>query len=126
MDRRTVLKGGFTLAVTAHTAAIAPAIIGDDAPLIALGEKLIVAWDEEKKYLGADEGNDDLYEAAYHVSQSIVHEIEKHRAYTIAGLQVKSLAVAWCYGTDEVGADDSTTDVRLSSSIVRDLLSFTV
>lgn len=123
MNRRTLLKAGIVVAATSHTAALAPALAADDSHLIALGEQLKVAWAEEKRCdpLGRDP---DAFERAYAISDRLVDAIEAVPAQTLAGLQVKALAVAWCYGSDKIELDGDTTDVRISSSIIRDLLSY--
>ena len=64
------------------------------------------------------------WDDAYAVTQKVVNEIEAMQATTLDGLRLKARAVQWCYGTDviDLRCDQDTTDLRLATSIVEDLL----
>ncbi len=125
--RRTFLRqlGAASMMALAATPAMAtPA----DADLIALGERLRTAWQEEnatfERYKGIL-GSDDITDAAAAVSGAIVGEIEAAPATTLEGLKVKALALSWTHCGEVWLIDppgESTTDTRLAASIVTDLL----
>lgn len=133
--RRAVLAGAAALpalAAPAALASISPEIpIFADADLIALGRRFELAWADqlriESVYNQATNDDEDLgsdFEAAYIRVSTIVKDIENVPATTVAGLYVKARAISWCWGGDQhiTFSDDQTTDVRLASSIVMDLL----
>ncbi|MCV3734979.1 hypothetical protein OCK02_02090 [Rhizobium sp. TRM96647] len=123
--RRNILTG-LALALPAATC-VPVAVFGspgpaDDRELIILGEKLNAAWIEERKYSSPSLPDDGKFEAAFEECCRLVDAIRSHRAFTIDGLKVKAMAVAWCFGADEIDLDGDTTDIRISSSIINDLL----
>lgn len=121
----TVLTTGAAVAVAAHVNA------HPDAELIALGRELEEAWENEKAVYAAWEGicthdSDAICEEANKASSAIVDRIEACRARTLEGVRVKALAVSWCVCgepfEDDTFSDQKTTDVRLASAVLRDLL----
>ena len=135
LNRRRILAAG--TATLASPLAAVPALAAvttgphPDALLLALGRDLDVAWATERETFAAFAGvdtpeADDLTDAASDATSAIVAEIEQLSATTLAGLAVKAKAVSWCHSGEPIGPDSmneqATTDVRLASSMVRDLL----
>lgn len=68
--------------------------------------------------------DEEPWEAANLATQKVVDEIESMKATTLEGLRLKARAVQWCHGNDTVDlrCDQDTTNLRLATSIVEDLL----
>ncbi len=90
-----------------------------DAELIALGERLHVAWNAEKEVF-ARRMSDAECEVAMDACDAIIDEIWKIPATTLAGLKVKALALVPYLGDDEPDGDDPLAD-RLLASLLTDL-----
>lgn len=104
-----------------------------DAGLIELGRRLRAAWAAEKATyvkwgdLTVPEADREIT-AAFDSVLAIVDQIERIPATTLEGVRVKALAVWWCCSGEPF--DDGTfsfngsptTDARLASAIMRDLL----
>jgi hypothetical protein len=94
-----------------------------DAHLLTLRSALLDAWEEETRLYA--EGDERWTEAADR-GGALARQMVEMRAYTLAGLQAKAIAVAHCQqGGDEsriILDDQQTTDVRLAQSILADLL----
>lgn len=106
-----------------------------DAELIRLGATLddannkMRALEAELVDDGSDEASEHIY-AAIAVASAIVDQIERLSATTLAGLKVKVRAIAWCHSDepfdDECFNEQGTTNVRLASSVMRDLMAMHV
>ena len=107
---------------------------GIDAELMSLAGELRIEWARMRAFFVENpHPADDVSEAAMDRCSDVVHKIERIPARSIAGLQVKALAISYCL-SDDVGSSDEcvvgleegdTTDIRLTISIVRDLLAMT-
>ena len=131
MNRRAILAGVAAIAPVAALTA-APALAAPDAELIALGERLRAAWSADKATIDRLRGIDTHaayaeIDASIAACSAIVADIESMRATTLEGVKVKALAVSWCHSgepfDDESFSEQATTDVRIVSSILNDLLS---
>lgn len=95
-----------------------------DAHLLTMRSALLDAWDEE--IAASSTGCDEAAEAITLRAGAIARQMIEQRACTLAGLQAKAIAVAYCQSGDGEGAiildDQQTTDVRLAQSILKDLL----
>jgi len=116
-------------AVAIPAVALASAPASADAALIALGEELETAWAAEIAAYAQYRGDfslehEAITDAAYEATKAVILRIEAVPASTMEGLRVKARAVQWCYDADPVdlAVDQSTTDLRLANSIIRDLL----
>jgi hypothetical protein len=119
LDRRTVVAGiAGALPVVAIGAA--PALASPDAELIALGERLRVAYEAERA--ASERGcSDDELDAAMDACSKVVESIIDIPATTLAGLRVKAFAVAWCCNDEPFGGFDDTTDRRVIESLLEDI-----
>jgi hypothetical protein len=94
-----------------------------DAHLLTLRSALLDAWEAERRLYA--EGDERWTEAADR-GAALARQMVELRAFTLAGLQAKAIAVAYCQtGDDETEIildDQQTTDVRLAQSILKDLL----
>jgi hypothetical protein len=122
-DERTSLICAGATATAPHDA------VNNDIELLALGRLLDAAVADESRILAQIGCSDDrckldkAFEEAVAVTGGLARQIAATRATTLEGLRVKARAVRWCYcGTFEDLDADETTDIALSSSIVRDLL----
>ena len=122
----SITRRAAVIGVLASTTALAvPAVAGaahPDAALLALGAELDARWAEEKLH---DNGDINLWEAAYDRCQDTVAMIEDTPATTLDGLKVKARAVAWCHSGDEkvdLIVDQDTRDLRLANQIINKLL----
>lgn len=94
-----------------------------DDQLLALRNALLDAWDEEIAVYSVR--CDEAAEAVTARVNKLARQMLERRAYTLAGLQAKAIAVAYCQFGDDGEIDLSeqqTTDVRLAQSILMDLL----
>ena len=99
-----------------------------DADLIRLGAELAGIVEAETAW--PDDADDAMAAGAlFERGSAIVEAILRHKARTLAGVQVKARALAWCAADDDLGADmftpgngEATTDLRLAGSIAGDLL----
>jgi hypothetical protein len=127
-SRRALL--GITTAIAAALPAFASAPLHPDAELLRLGAELEAAWGRENAHFDAGLATtDEGIEAAMAPCRDLVNQIELLPARTLEGLRVKARSVQWCCneGSDDPNyfgsLDDwETTDIRISSSIIRDLL----
>lgn len=55
--------------------------------------------------------------------KAIIEKIAQARAKSLDDMRVKARAVRWCYGEELEPDPSDTTDIRVMSSLVRDLLS---
>lgn len=107
-----------------------------DAELLRLGKRLDELWAVERlageaHRVAKDWATDDAFMEAVRLSGEVVDEIEDLTATTLEGLQVKVRACSWClagasfddhtFGDKSILNPGPTTDVRLASSILRDL-----
>ena len=122
-SRRLFLAAGSAAAVCAtlkSAAAHEP-----DAMLIRLGAELAAATENETRVLNSSAKDVDYY-AAHDRTSAVVTRIIATKATTIRGLKVKAKAILWCHSDDVIDAtsfsDDPTTDIRVVTSIVQDLL----
>lgn len=108
--------------------------VSADAALIELGRQFDEAWEIEKLVsataLDTPEGEAQV-SAAVDAASAIVAKIESTPALTSAGLKVKGRAVMWCHsGEASIGddflSDQLTTDVRLATSILRDIIAMKI
>jgi hypothetical protein len=94
-----------------------------DAHLLTLRSALLDAWEKQMRLYA--EGDERWTEAADR-GEALARQMVEMRAFTLAGLQAKAIAVAHCQHGDEEAAivlvDRQTTDVRLAQSILADLL----
>jgi len=128
--RRMLLAGAGAAATLALGIARAPAatLPHPDADLIQMGAELRQA-NAELEAFDAAHPEEDL-DAAMVPCYAVIQRIRAATAHTLAGLQVKAMAVAWCNGTDldtldpaALDCSDSTpTDEQVMATIVRDLL----
>ena len=132
MDRRTILAAAAVLPITGAVAAGLPAEpTTADAELLHLGAELDQAWAREKALIDSKTWGD-TYEAAYNATGCVVGQIEKQRAQTLEGVQVKVRAVMWCHQGEEdaepfrLSHYQRTTDVRIAESIVLDLAEMSI
>jgi hypothetical protein len=94
-----------------------------DVKLIALGERLKLAWAAEREVVATapdTRAGDALIAVATKGTGTIVQKIEVLQATTIDGLKVTVLALGWARGgklDPPYFSDESTTDVRLIDSI---------
>jgi len=116
MNRRAVLAGTAALAPVAAV----PVLASPDAELIALGERLRVAYAAERA-ASARGASDEEVDAAMDACSEIVEAIVARPATTFAGLQVKGLAIAWCCNDEPFGEFGDTTDRRVVASLLADL-----
>ncbi len=103
----------------------------DDAVLIELGRLLDSSWKEEDEIdasyqrSGKPEALGIAWDAAFQRTGAIADRILAVPARTIAGLQVKARAIAWCHrGEAEIVLmeDQRPTNILLAESIICDLL----
>jgi hypothetical protein len=134
-SRRLALRYG---AVAALAGLLTPVVAeaSPDAALIRLGADLETEWKRQCAYFTANPypDTDDEINAAIEPCHDLVGRIEQAKARTLAGLQVKALAVAWCCddmgrGIDGIAQfepmelfDLKTSNERIGWSIVQDLL----
>lgn len=105
---------------------VIPAIAAPiDSALLDAAARLRAAWGLEISVC-AREHSDAEFDAAYDASKRIVSEIEGMQATTLAGLQVKALAISWCCAGEPFAEEDATTDDRLVTSLLDDLMSMEV
>lgn len=129
-SRRRFLMTAPAAALAIHTGAP----IGEpDADLLDLGRQLRAAWAAENETAAKWAGTYTAEAArattaAADTTRAIAERIEKLPATTLAGVRVKVDAVSWCC-SGEPFEDDTfchyakpTTEVRIVSSILRDLL----
>jgi len=125
--RRTLLGAlGSAIASSALTPAVASAG-HPDAELLRLALALEKAWAAQRNAdaqysTGLIPGED--ADKSYEATMAVVAEIERWPAHTLEGVHVKARAVSWIYGGDKIDlvCDHDTTDKRLASSIINDLL----
>ncbi len=127
---RTLLAGAGAAAALALGIASAPAATLPhlDAGLVQLGTELRQA-NAELEAFDAAHPEEDL-DATMVPCYAIIERIRAATAHTLAGLQVKAMAVAWCNGTDldtldpgVLDCSNSTpTDEQVMATIVQDLL----
>lgn len=98
-------------------------VSSDDAKLLALGEKLDIAWAKEIEVENARPFDEVTFENAIYASSSIVREIRRYRATRWESLRVKARAVSWCWSGEVYTGPNGTTDEKLVESILQDLLS---
>jgi len=136
MKRRAFLAASAALpamgAVAEAVAGLPAEATTADAELLHLGAELDQAWAREKALIDSKTWGD-TYEAAYNATGCVVDQIEKQRAQTLEGVQVKVRAVMWCHQGEEDDAEpfrlshyQRTTDVRLAESIVVDLAEMSI
>lgn len=95
-------------------------IAAPDAELLALGRELREAYAIEKVETEAATTDEELYAATARTA-GLCAKILQLPARTLEGLRVKAVAIDVCQaGFDGLGED--TTDVRLATSLVEDLL----
>ncbi len=130
ITRRTALAASVTLPLLPVSAYAADTTA--DAELIRLGVELDRAWAHEKALIDSETWGD-TYEAAYNATGCVVGQIEKQRAQTLEGVQVKVRAVMWCHQGEPADAKpfrlshyQRTTDVRLAESIVLGLAEMSI
>ena len=101
-----------------------------DAEMLRLGIELAAVVEAENALPDdVDEAEAAGAEAIIQRGSAIVAAILRHKAHTLAGVQVKARALAWCATDDELGEElfmsgsgHLTTDLRLAGSIAGDLL----
>ena len=96
-----------------------------DAELLRLGQALDTASAAENAAFAAELG-EEATEVLVERSAEIVRQIEALPAATLAGVLVKTRALAWSrlgdpFDADDLGGGQPTTDVRLVISLIRDL-----
>jgi len=107
---------------------VSPPSTDIDAELIELGRKLKTAWRIENAVCQALEnvrGKEAWAKitAVCDATRSIVHRIEAIKAHSLAGINTKALALAWCHAGEELeDMEDQPTDARLAAGLLRDLI----
>jgi hypothetical protein len=94
-----------------------------DAHLLTMRSALLDEWEEEAQLSAA---RDDRWTEAANRASALARRRVEIRALSLAGLQAKAIAVAYCQTGDdetEIVLDDAqTTDIRLARSILKDVL----
>jgi hypothetical protein len=94
-----------------------------DAHLLTMRNALLDEWENQTRLSAA---RDDQWTAAADRAGALARRMVEIRAFSLAGLQAKAIAVAYCqFGDDEteiVLDHQQATDVRLAQSILADLL----
>ena len=140
-SRRLALRyGGLAALAGLITPAIAQAPVAvaqphPDAELLRMGAELETEWARQTAFFeNTHDATDEDAMEAMAPSRNSVQSIQDAKACTLAGLQVKALAIAWCCDDRERGIDGiaqfepedlfdlATTDERIAWSIVQDLL----
>lgn len=105
--------------------------VASDDHLRDLGRRLDQAWSNQKHLDAVYSGDggheaDTAWTAAYDACGGLVCQIEQVPATTIEGLAVKTRAVAWCLSGGPIVAEkfggSTSTDIRIATSILRDIL----
>jgi hypothetical protein len=117
-SRRTVIVSlVFAPAIT--TATLAKKMLSDDAELIALGHQ----FDDVAAQIDhAIDGKSDLKVDALNKLRILDTKITSAQAKTVDGLRVKARAACWALLGDLDAEGQSSTNERMSLSIVRDLI----
>ncbi len=127
MSGRKSISRGHALAGAVAIPSAAP---NPDADLIQLG----AAFEAEQTRYAAffaehTDTTDDEADAACRPCGDLAGKIQALRATTIEGLRIKAMALRWCWSGEEGGDLDlssrygmKTTDMRLASSIILDLI----
>jgi len=96
-----------------------------DDELIALGDRLRSSWAAEVEFVRVADMDDPAstksFEALCAATSAIISDIEKAPIHTVAGLQVKALAVSWCHAGVEIDLGTLTRDMRISNQVMNHL-----
>jgi hypothetical protein len=119
--RRSVLVGATALAA----APLATAGASVNSRLLELGRQFEAAWAIERPLWDIININETVdwneAQAAGEITETIVDQILSETATTMEELRVKARAVSWCWSGD-IDMDVDTTDMKMTVSILRDLL----
>lgn len=126
ITRRSVFRGLPLAAMAASLPALSTNALAD-AELLSLGEEFDRLWAEEIAAKPADPhvvGADwTAWDAAYDKTDALAKRIAGYRAHSIEGLRLKARVVNWCHDGKYDGIEADALDCRVTSDIVRDLLS---
>jgi hypothetical protein len=93
-----------------------------DAHLLTMRNALLDEWENQTRLSAA---HDDQWTAAADRAGALARRMIEIRAFSLAGLQAKAIAVAYCQCGEEGELelnDQQTPDFRLAQSILKDLL----